>query len=158
LNKTHIFKDKLGRVVLTRKFVDNTEGGKVDTYNIYDDYGNLVMVIPPAALDNGNNVIPDLVFRYKYNNKNLLCEKKIPGAEKQVFYYDNRDLLTLSQDGNMRAENPNKYLGIGYDELGRQGRTGFIVTTTPETDLANWQFKWVPISAGSQSMALTYTY
>ena len=28
LNKTHIFKDKLGRVVLTRKFVDNTEGGK----------------------------------------------------------------------------------------------------------------------------------
>ena len=158
VNKTDIFKDKLGRVVLTRKYLDNTEGGKVDTYNIYDDYGNLVMVIPPAAIDNGNNVIPDLVFTYKYNNKNLLCEKKIPGADKQVFYYDNRDLLVMSQDGNMRAANPNKYLATTYDEIGRQWQTGFMETTTPEADLANWIYKWVPISAGSSSIALTYTY
>ena len=116
------------------------------------------MVIPPAALDNGNNAIPNLVFTYKYNNKNLLCEKKIPGAEKQVFYYDNRDLLVMSQDGNMRAANPNKYLATTYDEIGRQWQTGFMETTTPETDLANWLYKWVPITAGSSSMALTYTY
>lgn len=137
--------------------MDNTEGGKVDTYNIYDDYGNLVMVIPPDAIVT-NEIKTDLVFTYKYNNKNLLCEKKIPGAEKQVFYYDNRDLLVMSQDGNMRAANPNKYLATTYDEIGRQWQTGFMETATPEADLAAWLYKWVPISAGSQSMALSYTY
>jgi RHS repeat-associated protein len=150
VNKTDVFKDILGRVILTRKYLDNTEAGKIDTYNVYDDYGNLVMVIPPGAIDAGNNAIPNLVFTYKYNNKNLLCEKKIPGADVQKFYYDNRDLLTLSQDGNMRAANPMRYLGTGYDELGRQVRIGLIETANPESDLAAWTFNWVRVNPAAE--------
>jgi RHS repeat-associated protein len=142
VNKTDVFRDKLGRTILTRKYLDNTEAGKADTYNVYDDFDNLIMVIPPGAIDASNNILMDLVFTYKYNNKNLMSEKKVPGAEKQVFYYDNRDLLTLTQDGNTRAANPDKYLATGYDELSRQVRTGYIETATPVSDLANWVFNW----------------
>jgi RHS repeat-associated protein len=147
LNKTDIFKDKLGRVILTRKYVDNTEMGKVDTYNIYDDYGNLIMVIPPSSIET-NNIKEDLVFCYKYNNKNQLCEKKIPGADAQKFYYNDRNLLTFVQDGNMRAANANKYLATEYDQYGRILRTSWVETNSPDTyalsgDFTNIRTDWI---------------
>jgi RHS repeat-associated protein len=129
---THVFKDKLGRVVLTRKILN---GGNVDTYNVYDDYGQLVMVIPPGAIEANTNAIKlSLVFSYKYDNQNRLCRKKVPSADWQIFYYDKRDLLTLVQDGNMR--NPtfggaaNKYLGTQYNAIGQVLKTGWVTDTT----------------------------
>jgi hypothetical protein len=103
----------------------------VDTYNVYDDYGQLVMVIPPDAINASNVIKLSLVFCYKYDNQNRLCRKQVPGAQPQTFYYDNRDLLTLTQDGNMRAASTSKYLGTQYDELGRVLKTGWIYTTDP---------------------------
>jgi RHS repeat-associated protein len=125
---TQVFKDKMGRVVLTRKFLNGTN---VDTYNVYDDYGQLVMVIPPDAINASNVIKTSLVFCYKYDNQNRLCRKQVPGAEPQKFYYDNRDLLTLTQDGNMRAASTSKYLGTQYDDLGRVMKTGWVTTTDP---------------------------
>ena len=131
---SYIYKDKLGRVLLTRKRLGTPTGDTfVDTYNVYDDWGSLVMVIPPDAVS-GSTITENLTFRYKYDNQNRLAEKIIPGAEPQVFYYDNRDLVTLSQDGNMRAENPNKYLGSQFDQFGRLWKMGFI-TVTSSTNL-----------------------
>jgi RHS repeat-associated protein len=127
---TTVFKDKLGRVILTRKVLGTTN---VDTYNVYDDYGNLVMVIPPDAIS-GSTISADLVFTYKYNNKNQLCEKKIPGAELQKFYYNDRDLLTFTQDGNMRAQHINRYLATEYDIYGRVKNTTWVQTANPATD------------------------
>jgi hypothetical protein len=123
-------------------------GTRVNTYNVYDDYGNLVMVIPPAAIDDGNNVIPELVFTYKYNNKNLLCEKKIPGADVQKFYYNSRDLLTFTQDGNMRTANANRHLATEYDQYGRIWRTSWGETNTPDVyalsgDFTNIRTDWM---------------
>ena len=120
---TQIFKDKLGRVVLTRKYLN---GQNVDTYNVYDNCGQLVMVIPPDALTTSNYPIASLVFCYKYDIQNRLARKKVPSADWQKFYYDNRDLLTLTQDGNMRAQNSGRYLATQYDELGRVMRTGWV--------------------------------
>jgi RHS repeat-associated protein len=135
---TQVFKDKMGRVVLTRKFLNGTN---VDTYNVYDDYGQLVMVIPPDAINASNVIKLSLVFCYKYDNQNRLCRKQVPGADAQKFYYDARDLLTLTQDGNMRSTasggNANKYLGTQYDDLGRVMKTGWITTATPLTTALN---------------------
>jgi Domain of unknown function (DUF6443) len=77
--QTVVFKDKLGRVLMTRKFLN---GQNVDTYNVYDTYGQLVAVLPPGSETNGvvNN---DLTFQYKYDLQNRLTEKKIPGSEPQ---------------------------------------------------------------------------
>ena len=79
--QTHIFKDKLDRVVLTRKKLGNDN---VDTYNVYDDWGNLVMVIPPDAIVNGS-IVMNLTFRYKYDNQNRPIEKTIPGQTHNDF-------------------------------------------------------------------------
>jgi RHS repeat-associated protein len=131
-NKSEVYKDKLGRVVLTRKFLN---AKPVDTYNVYDDYGSLAMVIPPGAFE-GEDIKPDLVFKYTYDNQNRLSSKKVPGADVVNFYYDVRDLMTLTQDGNMRTQS--KYLATQYDDLGRVIKTGFLTNVTnPETTALN---------------------
>lgn len=77
IGRTEIYKDKLGLVVATRKFVKNTSNSwvNVDTYNVYDDFGKLVMVIPPDATQSGNPNDPinlKLVFQYNYDTRNRL--------------------------------------------------------------------------------------
>ena len=118
--QTGVFKDKLGRVILTRKFLNSQN---VDTYNVYDDYGQLVAVLPPGSVDGSGAVTNSLTFQYVYDNQNRLSEKKIPGADVQKFYYDNRDLLVLTQDGNMRSDAATKHLATLYDDLGRVVKT-----------------------------------
>ena len=133
---TYVFKDKLGRVILTRKLLNGNSGANVDTYNVYDDYGQLVVVLPPGSV-NANGAINDLTFQYKYDNKNRLSAKKVPGAVPQKFYYDSRDLLVLTQDGNMAAESATKHLATLYDDIGRVVKTGFAnVSPTEGVDFA----------------------
>jgi YD repeat-containing protein len=126
---TCVFKDKLGRVLLTRKLLNGASGANVDTYNVYDDYGQLVVVVPPGALtlepNNSASVVNDLTFQYKYDNKNRLIEKKIPGAKAQKFYYDSRDLLVMTQDGNMALQG--QFLATLYDDIGRVTKTGMTL-------------------------------
>jgi RHS repeat-associated protein len=134
VGRVETYKDKLGRTILTRKFFN---GGFVDTYNFYDDYGSLVMVIPPGAIDANGNPTASLVFTYTYDSRNRLIEKKIPGADPQKFFYDNRELLTLMQDGNMRnptyGGNTIKYLATQYNDIGQVLKTGWVFTSTPLT-------------------------
>jgi RHS repeat-associated protein len=157
VGRTDVFKDKLGRVVLTRKFIKNTSGVfvRVDTYNVYDDYGSLVMVIPPDAIS-GNTIDNALTFQYFYDNQNRLSEKKIPGAAYQRFFYDAKDLLTLTQDGNMR--NPqfggatDKFLATEYDNMGRVKRTGWVFTNAPLSTALN------PTVSDANRLTSTYYY
>jgi RHS repeat-associated protein len=125
---TEVFKDKLGRVVLTRKKLN---GSNIDTYNVYDSWNNLVKVIPPGALATDGSTIDNLCFIYKYDDEKRLIEKKVPGAAPQKFYYDSRDLMTLMQDGNMANAVSNKYLATQYDELGKVVKTGFVNPADP---------------------------
>lgn len=56
---TEEYKDKQGRVVLKRTFDQNKW---LDTYYVYDDYGNLTYVLPPKAVTLNNVSNP-----YKYD-------------------------------------------------------------------------------------------
>jgi RHS repeat-associated protein len=116
---TTLFKDKMGRVILTRKVLNNSN---VDTYNLYNDLGQLIAVLPPGC----TSMESPLSFRYEYDAKNRLSRKRVPGADWQEFYYDDRDLLVLTQDGNTRRRNGNQYLATQYDELGRTIKTGWV--------------------------------
>ncbi len=138
IGRTDIFKDKLGHVLLTRKYIKDANNAyqNVDTYNVYDDFDKLVMVIPPdatSATDQNGSINLSLVFEYNYDNRNRLIKKKVPNADWVYFYYDNRDLLVLTQDGNMRTPQyggaSNKYLATQYDDLGRVLKTGFVYVT-----------------------------
>ena len=71
---TREFKNKEGQIVLKRTY---DAGNKRDTYYVYDLYGNLTYVIPPKADGVINaDILNDLCYQYKYDNKNRLAEKK----------------------------------------------------------------------------------
>lgn len=139
--RTYEFKDKFGKVILKRTSVEDPTNGPQDpnyhdTYFVYDDYGNLTFVIPPKASESiltGSNtinqtIINNLGYQYKYDRRNRLIWKKIPGKGYEVIVYDNQDRPILSQDALMRAENPNKYLFVKYDCLDRPAYTGFHIS------------------------------
>ncbi|SDI41298.1 DUF6443 domain-containing protein, partial [Chryseobacterium jejuense] len=124
-NKTIEFKNGKGQVLLIRKEVNATE--KADTYYVYNNYNQLAFVIPPLA-----SVLPaidtttlnNLCYQYKYDGKNRLVEKKLPGKGWEFMVYDKSDRLILSQDANLSAAN--KWLITKYDQLGRIAYTGFL--------------------------------
>uniref|UniRef100_UPI002491868E RHS repeat-associated core domain-containing protein n=1 Tax=Tenacibaculum aiptasiae TaxID=426481 RepID=UPI002491868E len=64
----------------------------------------------------------DLGYQYKYDHRNRLVEKRIPGKDWEYIVYDKLDRPVLTQDANLRAEN--KWLFTKYDALGRVAYTG----------------------------------
>ena len=123
------FVDKDQHKVLSRQRMGTTY---VDTYYVYDVYGNLCYVLPPKAstlLSNELDSIPDanehiqkLCYVYKYDHRNRCIEKKLPGCASIYYVYDSCDNLVYSQDGNQRARG--KWSFTAYDALGRVAYTG----------------------------------
>ncbi|AEE49720.1 RHS repeat-associated core domain-containing protein [Haliscomenobacter hydrossis] len=115
----YTYQDKRGRVVLVKKTnISNTS--PAETYYTYDDKDRVAKVVPPGAtLSNA-----DLIYKYEYSFNDLVLKKKIPGAADVNMQYNNRDLLALTQDGNLAAQN--KSMGITYDTYGRPLKTGFV--------------------------------
>ena len=88
------FKDKEGKVVLKRTY---EAGVKHDTYYVYDQYGNLTYVIPPkadAAITTA--ILNDLCYQYKYDSRNRLVEKKLPGKQWEFIVYDKLDRVVAT--------------------------------------------------------------
>jgi RHS repeat-associated protein len=88
------FKNKEGQIVLKRTY---DAGVKLDTYYVYDNYGNLTYVIPPKA----DGVITattlnDLCYQYKYDYRNRLVEKKLPGKQWEFIIYDKLDRVVAT--------------------------------------------------------------
>ena len=59
--------------------------------------------------------------------------KKLPGCEPVYMVYDKRDRLVLTQDGNMRASNANKWSYTEYNTKNRPVESGEIVLGTSAT-------------------------
>lgn len=134
---TEEFIDKQGRVVLKR--VWETETKKVSTYYVYDDFGDLRVVIPqPANPDNGGTISQTMLnnycYQYKYDGRRRLIEKRLPGKEKEYFVYNKLDQVVYSQDGRLREGN--NWIFYKYDGIGREIIKGFMKVssgTTPGT-------------------------
>ncbi|MBN8643115.1 MAG: HNH endonuclease [Flavobacteriales bacterium] len=93
-NTTIEFKDKEGKVVLKRTFnIDDAH----DTYYVYDQYGNLTYVLPPLAEGaTSQDVLDGLCYQYKYDYRNRLVEKKLPGKQKEYIVYDKIDRVVAT--------------------------------------------------------------
>ncbi|SEP23491.1 RHS repeat-associated core domain-containing protein [Flavobacterium sp. CF108] len=94
------FKNKLGQVILKRtygKVGTGTVNEKHDTYYVYDQYGNLTYVIPPKA-DGAltATILNDLCYQYKYDYRNRLVEKKLPGKQWEFIIYDKLDRVAAT--------------------------------------------------------------
>ncbi len=119
------YKDLEGRLLL-KKVQESGDGNSTTsednfllTSYIYDDFGNLTLVIQPE----GYRHLPSLVntdghisfntlsafastwcFAYSYDAKRRLVEKHVPGSGWTRFVYDNRDRLIFTQDARQHGE------------------------------------------------------
>lgn len=124
-NTSENYKDKNGRLVMKRSY-DNNE--RHDTYYVYDQYGNLSYVFPPMA-GNPATQLDDYCFQFKYDYRNRLIEKKLPGRKWEYLVYDKLDRLVATGpalspfDGKSSGWIINK-----YDVQGRIVYTGWYAS------------------------------
>lgn len=98
------FKNKEGQVVLKRTYSVSivnyvSVNTSHDTYYVYDQYGNLTFVIPPLVNSSATittAILNDLCYQYKYDYRNRLVEKKIPGKQWEFIVYDKLDRVVAT--------------------------------------------------------------
>lgn len=127
---TEEFKDLEGHVVLKRVWENASK--QLNTYYVYDDFGQLRYVLPPAVNENGQAFLnsftesdpafSQFIYAYHYDGRNRLVEKKIPGKGWEYTVYNSLDQVVLTQDANQR--NNNQWLFNKYDAFGRVVITG----------------------------------
>jgi RHS repeat-associated protein len=123
------YKDKEGHVVLKRVYNYKTTLQQLSTYYVYDDLGNLAFVIPPAAGGDAATTISqttldNLCYQYRYDERNRLVQKKIPGKGWEFIVYNTLDQPVMSQDANQRNKTPQQWTFTKYDAQGRAIVTG----------------------------------
>ncbi|NIF07855.1 RHS repeat-associated core domain-containing protein [Chryseobacterium sp. Tr-659] len=136
-NEIHTYTNNAGQKILVRQINKKPEGGteNLDTYYVYDEFGNLSFIIPPKA--SVSPVLPAvldaLCYQYKYDQYNRLAEKKLPGKEWEFIVYDKQNRPVLSQDGNLRTTTNNfgkkGWMFTKYDAFGRVVYSGFFANT-----------------------------
>ncbi len=126
-NKTIEFKNGQGQTLLVRKVLSDTVNA--DTYYVYNEYNQLAYVIPPLA--SAPSVVPatveNLYYQYRYDGRNRLVEKKLPGKGWEYMVYDKADRLIMNQDANLRPDK--RWLFTKYDQFSRVIYTG--ITADP---------------------------
>ncbi|WP_185269574.1 DUF6443 domain-containing protein [Chryseobacterium bernardetii] len=139
-NESHSFTNSLGQTILVRK-INVKENGAVenlDTYYVYDDFGNLSFMIPPKAAIASTgaeiqSLLNPLCYQYKYDKFNRLAEKKLPGKGWEYFVYDKQNRQVLGQDANLRTSVNNfgkpGWMFTKYDAFGRVVYSGFFANT-----------------------------
>ncbi|NMC37147.1 MAG: hypothetical protein GYA41_02355 [Bacteroidales bacterium] len=137
------FKDKEGKVILKRTYDGSAQ---LNTYYVYDDLGLLRYVIPPLATittDGSNNAVlasgdlANLCYIYRYDKRQRMVVKKLPGADSVLMVYDLRDRLAATQDGVQRAKSPKEWMFTKYDELDRPILTGTFESTKSRVQIQN---------------------
>ncbi|TCC99446.1 DUF6443 domain-containing protein [Pedobacter hiemivivus] len=130
---TEEYKDFKDKVVFKRIWETDTKG--LSTYYVYDDFGNLRYVLPPAINENtdrlvgainsfseSNGEFKNFMYGYHYDSRKRLVEKKVPGKDWEFMVYNPLDQVILTQDWKQRSEG--KWLLTKYDALGRVIFTG----------------------------------
>jgi RHS repeat-associated protein len=144
LGTKEIYKDKEGRVILSRSFVKSASNAVniLSTYFIYDDFGNLVYVLPPGAnpdavAPGGYSITTDILngycYQYQYDEKQRVVAKKIPGKDWEYTVYNSLNQIVATQDGNQRLKS--EWIIKKYDGLGRLIISGVWNSATNRPDL-----------------------
>ena len=120
-----------------------------DTYNIYDEWGNLMAVLPPQASDemkssgaSWNSVssatLRSYAYLYKYDEFYRVTAKRFPGQNWMYHVYDKSDRLILTQNGEQRKRG--EWSFSIPDGLGRICLSGICYNTfsssTPSLSIA----------------------
>jgi hypothetical protein len=90
--------------------------------------GQVTIPAQSQAAQDQHAILDNLSFQYRYDSRNRMIAKKVPGAEWTYMVYDNRDRLVLTQDGNLRTTN--RWSFTKYDALNRAILTGIMTAQT----------------------------
>jgi RHS repeat-associated protein len=125
------FKNKEGQVILKRTYESSV---KHDTYYVYDQYGNLSLVIPPLVNSYASistALLDDLCYQYKYDSRNRLVEKKLPGKQWEFIVYDKLDRVVATGPAFSPFSDITTigWLITKYDAYSRVAYTGWENTT-----------------------------
>ena len=127
-NETIEFKNGVGKTILLRK--NDGTPQPVDTYYVYDEFGNLAYVLPPLASFYNSwsqPLLDDLCYQYRYDPQGRQVEKKLPGKGWEYLVYDQQDRLVMSQDANLGVGK--RWMFTKYDKFGRVTYTGIANST-----------------------------
>ncbi|WP_276090970.1 RHS repeat-associated core domain-containing protein [Pedobacter sp. JY14-1] len=123
-------KDRDGRVILKRAYTQTIDAlDTLSTYYVYDDFGNLSFVLPPAANPDANAAITQTTldaycYQYKYDGRQRMTAKKLPGKGWEYMVYNKLDQLIMTQDSVQRGRSPQEWTVTKYDAQGRVVLTG----------------------------------
>lgn len=124
------YKDLNGRVLL--KKVWQSETSALKTQYIYDDFGNLRYVLPPAinatSFTESDVAYTQFIYGYRYDGRSRLVEKKIPGKGREFMVYNPLDQLVLSQDSVQRTKSPAEWNFVKYDAFGKVVSNGIYTS------------------------------
>ena len=96
-------------------------------------------VVKPYSTNICEDPLYELGYRYKYDERHRMVEKKLPGAAPVYMVYDNNDRLVATQDGNMRKGtatlSDDEWLITLYDALNRPVMTLKKIIAVSQTGL-----------------------
>jgi RHS repeat-associated protein len=140
---TEEYQNNTGKVVLKRVWLTDTSD--LTTYYVYDDFGNLCFVIPPGAADDATgNVsqmqLDNLCYQYRYDERNRMVEKKLPGKGWDYIVYNKLDQVVATQDSVQRMKTPLQQASFTkYDVMGRVVITGVFNIAGASTAGTNYR-------------------
>jgi len=134
------YKDIEGHVVLKREYNNNNGTMQVlSTYYVYDDFGDLAFVLPPAlgadaAINFTTTQLCNLGYIYQYDDHGRMSAKKLPGKGWEFMVYNTIDQVVMTQDANQRGQTPQQWTFTKYDGIGRVIVTGMWTFTGSTAD------------------------
>jgi RHS repeat-associated protein len=111
-----------GQTLLKRVQVGNPspidDTNYASTYYVYDERGNLVVILPPEAVkrlsteyfhggstpQSKKSFLNVWAFQNTFDERKRISTKRAPGAKPIYFIYDSRNRVVLTQDGNQRRQ------------------------------------------------------
>ena len=126
------YKDKEEKIIVKRTYNLTAPGHAeiLSTYYVYDEAGRLAFVLPPKAGPDATGTainqttLDNLCYQYRYDERNRLTQKKLPGKGWEFMVYNKVDQMVMSQDANQRNKTPQEWTFTKYDALGRAVITG----------------------------------
>lgn len=130
------FIDKFGNIILKRNYND---GLTFDTYYVYDEFNNLTYVLPPAVTNIALQ-LDNLCYQYKFDSKNRIIQKKLPGKTVEYIVYDNLNRVVASGP-SLSPFNDNRigWIVNKYDSFNRLIYSGWVNSDVNENNRANFQ-------------------
>lgn len=115
-----VFTNMLGQTIMRKQ-------GSGETYYVYDSFGLLRYILPPAVSErlgdgiyvDSNETLSLYAYSYRYDRKGQLITKRLPGCDTISYEYNSLGQLVYTQDGNQRQRG-DFWLKIEYDNQGRK--------------------------------------